>query len=465
MRKLLLFAFLAVNGFASAQIVNIPDPAFKARLLQYGTALDANEDGEIQVSEASSFTLPLSLGASYSNPGEITDVTGIEAFTNITQFYADYNEITLMDLSSNVMLEEVVAGYNNLTSINVSNCPNLTTLTCYNNQLTAIDVSNCTNLTDLKVNHNLLESIDVSGNVNLEKLWASNNSLTAIDVSNNTALIQLEVSYNNLTNLDITNNTLISLFSCNGNQLTSLDITNNQYITSLLCGDNNISELDVSNNPNITEIACHENNLSTIDLSQVPNLITLTCAQNPFISLDFSNNPLLHTLTIAQTTIPELDLSNNPALTVLYCISNYDLTYINLKSGSNENISLEYSGFGWSSALETVCIDDINSPLANFIQSEVTHFVEFTETCTDTASTDSFAENKFTVYPNPAYNELYINSPNAIQNTGIYNMLGQEVLTARGNTVIDISGLSSGTYLVKVTDNQGNSSVQRILKK
>ena len=48
--KNLFFFLLFLTGITNAQIVNIPDANFKAALIAYG--VDANNDGQIQVSEA-----------------------------------------------------------------------------------------------------------------------------------------------------------------------------------------------------------------------------------------------------------------------------------------------------------------------------------------------------------------------------------------------------------------------------
>ncbi|WP_372473503.1 hypothetical protein AB4865_11845 [Capnocytophaga sp. ARDL2] len=56
MKKILFL--VAAMGFAttsSAQIVNIPDFAFKQRLLDHNPVIDTNGDGEIQVSEAEAY--------------------------------------------------------------------------------------------------------------------------------------------------------------------------------------------------------------------------------------------------------------------------------------------------------------------------------------------------------------------------------------------------------------------------
>ncbi|MGK4568463.1 DUF7619 domain-containing protein [Flavobacterium sp. 3HN19-14] len=134
----LLFAFEA-----NAQIVNIPDTNFKTKLLSasannnvafiisladYGP-IDANQDGEIQVSEAMDVrTLTV------TNAG-ITSLTGIEKFGNLLRLLCSSNSITTFDASVLPHLIAFVAANNNFTSLdfsatdvtefNLSNNPNI----------------------------------------------------------------------------------------------------------------------------------------------------------------------------------------------------------------------------------------------------------------------------------------------------------------------------------------------------
>jgi hypothetical protein len=67
---------------------------------------------------------------------------------------------------------------------------------------------------------------------------------------------------------------------------------------------------------------------------------------------------------------------------------------------------------------------------------------------------DHFNLTKLIVYPNPVKDVLKVSFDNEITAVAIYNVLGQEVMakalhTTEGN--IDVSALTSGTYIVKVT--------------
>jgi len=70
------------------------------------------------------------------------------------------------------------------------------------------------------------------------------------------------------------------------------------------------------------------------------------------------------------------------------------------------------------------------------------------------------------IFPNPANNNLYISTKNAIQDIVIYNSLGQVVITASPNANdvnIDIAKLSNGFYTVKSSIN-GVDSFNKIIK-
>ena len=78
MKKLLLI-LLCFPMIGFGQNVYIPDAIFKAYLVG-NTAINTNGDTEIQVSEATAFN-----GAISCSFMGISDLTGIEAFTNLTE--------------------------------------------------------------------------------------------------------------------------------------------------------------------------------------------------------------------------------------------------------------------------------------------------------------------------------------------------------------------------------------------
>jgi len=215
------------------QNVNIPDAQFKAYLVG-NTAINTNGDTEIQLSEANAFNG--TINCSYLN---ISDLTGIETFTALTELECFANQLTILDVSQNSALTYLNCNYNQLTSLDVSNNTALTYLYCEPagifNQLTSLDISNNINLNTLICPNNQISSLDVSQNTALTSLSCSNNQLDSLDVSNNTNLVWLDCNNNQLTSLDIRNgnNTNIIFFKCESNpNLYCVNVDNPTWSTS-----------------------------------------------------------------------------------------------------------------------------------------------------------------------------------------------------------------------------------------
>ncbi len=312
MKNLLLLILLLTVASINAQIVSIPDPNFKNALLNYNPPIDLNNDNEIQVSEAENVTTLLSL--SFEN---ISDLTGIEAFVNLTQIRMQSNPITSVDLSANTLL----------TSFDAWNCP--------------------------------LNSINVSNNTLLETLVFTNGTVDNIDLSNNNALIILRCDNNDLSELDVSNMPSLSTLGCSGNNITTLDVTNNTQLMSLDCSSNNIMMFDFSNNSNIE---------------------TLRIGNNPITEIDLSNNDNIFELHCDNTLISELDLSNMSSLGWMVSYNNPNLTYINLQNGNNDNYIVGEGPLEDLPNLQLVCIDDLTTTFAEDI-NQTGHPVTFTDDC------------------------------------------------------------------------------------
>src|SRR5690554_3936063 len=82
-------------------------------------------------------------------------------------------------------------------------------------------------------------------------------------------------------------------------------------------------------------------------------------------------------------------------------------------------------------------------------------------------SLEDYGLTGFTYFPNPVNNTLSLRGVKDIQNVAVYNMLGQEVLRTAPNTVnsdLDMSGLQSGTYFVKVMIENTTKTIKVIKK-
>ena len=196
MKKIYLL-FLFVTGLLQAQIVNIPDANFKAKLLAASslnytastedinntggvttyTSIDTNNDGEIQVSEALAIKY-LNVGPYQTSNSNITSLIGIEVFLNLQALNCENGRLVNLDVSDLTNLKRLKCNGNFfLASLDVSNLTNLEYLDCSNNQLTILNVSDATNIQYLNCSNNQLLSLDVSNLANLETLYCSNNFL------------------------------------------------------------------------------------------------------------------------------------------------------------------------------------------------------------------------------------------------------------------------------------------------
>ena len=68
------------------------------------------------------------------------------------------------------------------------------------------------------------------------------------------------------------------------------------------------------------------------------------------------------------------------------------------------------------------------------------------------------------LYPNPTTSILNIEMTQNLKQVSIYSVLGVEVLRSQ-NEIIDVSGLSTGIFLIKIEDDNGNVSTKRFVKK
>ena len=230
--KTLLLILLLVPMMSFGQNVYIPDAQFKNYLVG-NTAINTNSDGEIQVSEASAFSGTINCG--WQN---ISDLSGIEAFTSLTELYCASNQLTSLDVSSNIALTDLNCNNNQLTSLNVSVATALNVLSCYDNQLTSLDVSNNTALTEFYCGSNQLTSLDVSSNTALTVLYCYDNQLECLNVQNG-------------------NNTTFNYFSAFANpNLTCIEVDDENYSTANWSGTNIDSQTSFSTDCNNACSAC-----------------------------------------------------------------------------------------------------------------------------------------------------------------------------------------------------------------
>ncbi len=319
-------------GFDVNCVLNIPNTNFKNALLAHNPVIDTNDDDEIQVSEATSFSGALEL--SYKS---ITNLAGLEGFGKISTLSINGNTISELDLSLHPFISQFSAEYCGLTDLDVSQNAYLKSLYLSTNALTTLDLSNNSQLTTLYIYNNDLTGLDLSQNDNLSTLYCQGNELTTLSLSTEATLLVLDYGRNPLTGtFDFTPHTSLITLGCDGGEFTSLDVSMLPNLRSLNCNNNLLTELDLSANPDIFSLSAFNNQLTTFDPSGLPLLSQLNLGDNLLTTLDLSNSPALQTVQLPNNSLISLDFSNGNALNYLDCRNN-KLTSLNINVGKNVN--------------------------------------------------------------------------------------------------------------------------------
>ena len=236
----------------------------------------------------------------------ISDLTGIEYFTELTYLNCSNNSLTSLDLSNNTKLLTLHCFNNQLTALNIKYNIEYMDVYCYGNKLN--DPSNVTYLLNHLPSHggtlyfykdetptgNWL--LPVSVTIFKRNNWAvkkANNNGGWEDYEGEDAIALQWIRDENFRNwiaeqsygqdgwiipAEIAEVTVIEVpdmkikslkgieyftaleeLNCNNNELTELDISKNTALTELNCGSNQLKSLDVSKNTALTYLYCYGN--------------------------------------------------------------------------------------------------------------------------------------------------------------------------------------------------------------
>ncbi|WMI65334.1 T9SS type A sorting domain-containing protein [Aestuariibaculum sp. YM273] len=341
-KTLLLFTTYLCIGVSAvfAQNVNIPDANFKAFLV--GNA-SINTDGntEISLAEAQAFT-----GELLINGLSISDLTGIEAFVNITR----------LDCYSN-----------NLTALDVSNNLALTRLHCADNQIETLDISANTLITDIQCHNNgVLYQLNIANgnNFNINWMKAYGNSLSCIQIDAGiTPPAEAGIYSQGWTK----GNSAFYSYDCAAlNQIVTIPDAN---FKSFLVNDssinlNNDSEITMAEAQVTTELIM--NGLGISDLTGIEaftNLTRLDVPNNSITTIDVSNNLSLTRLHVAANNLTSLDIRLNTSITEIFCYDNSQLETLLISNGNNSNFN--YMKAYSNPNLTCIQVDNGFSPPAN----------------------------------------------------------------------------------------------------
>ncbi|EKB61675.1 T9SS type A sorting domain-containing protein [Bergeyella zoohelcum] len=439
MKRLLCFLGAVVFSATTyaqvgTNIVNIPDANFKNALIAKG--VDTNSDNEISYGEAAVVThLDVS-------DKQILNLTGIEAFTNLTFLNCGKNKLFSLDISNNTALTTLVCFANFISDLDVTNQLALTELICKDNKLTSLNVSNNTALTKLYSEKNKLTSLDVSNNTHLTELFVDDNLLTALDVSQNTALTSLRCRKNQLTSLNLGQNSALKYLFCSENQLTSLDVSNSPALESLICGDNLLTTIDVSNNPQLTVLSVEKNQLTDVNIGNNTLLQDLKCSHNNIQGLDITPNNQLKRLEITHNQLTLLNLANgnNIILKQMLAKNNPSLTCIQKDAGFTPLLPYPTPRGTWQKDPTASYSDNCNYP---------------------TASTQEVTSTHYLTAVSPMGDTLILKGDAKVEKVEIYSTAGQLVKVLLDHDR-DVSALSKGVYFLKITTDKGVETIKVI---
>ena len=341
-KTLLLFTTYLCLGVSAifAQNVNIPDANFKAYLVG-NASINTNSDNEISVAEAQAFT-----GELLINGLSISDLTGIEAFVNITR----------LDCYSN-----------NLTSLDVSNNLALTRLHCAANQIETLDISANSLITDIQCHNNgVLNQLNIANgnNVNINWMKAYGNSLSCIQID---AGITPPAEAGLYSQGWTKGNSAFYSDDCAAlNQIVNIPDTN---FKSFLVNDssinlNNDSEITVAEAQATTELIM--NGIGIADLTGIEaftNLTRLDVPNNSLTTIDVSNNLSLTRLHVAANNLTSLDIRLNTSINEIFCYNNSQLETLLISNGNNSNFN--YMKAYSNPSLYCIEVDNGFSPPAN----------------------------------------------------------------------------------------------------
>ncbi|MFC0777246.1 T9SS type A sorting domain-containing protein [Flavobacterium sp. HJSW_4] len=354
---------LALCFFSSlnAQIINIPDANFKAKLLQAdidnsismnddGTSqkIDKNNDGEIQESEA---LLISSLDIRKSN---ISSLEGIQGFKNLLFLECSDNKIATLNLTGLNNLQVISCDRNNLISLNVQQLTKLKTISCWTNKLTELNLDGVSGLQYLECSENMITSLDLMQCPDLINLGFYKNKISNLDLSTFSKLENLFCGYNELVDLDLSSSINMKTLHCDNNKLTNLKLAVTDKLWQLGYDHNFLSDLDVTHLSGLLVLLCTSNKITKLNLKGLEKLQYLDCYNNEIDKLNLSEVPDLTFLNSSGNLLTEIDATKSSKLQNFYCNDNPLLKTVFLKNGSIET-DLDFSN---NPKLEYICADD-----------------------------------------------------------------------------------------------------------
>lgn len=456
-----LFAFKC----AEAQYVNIPDGNFLLWLDNSsvsGCIVGSQLDTTCQALLSDTIVICRS--------SEISDLDGIQYFKSLRYLDCSINSLTslpplpdsliMLDCSSNQLLhlpalpnsvERLYCAANQLLNLPVLSSE-LRSLYCNGNQLDSLP-SFPSNLDTLNCFYNSITYLP-SFPATLIFLNCQQNQITTLP--NGVSLKYIDCDYNAIVTLGIYDS--LQQLNCDNNQIQRLPVLPNS-LAFLSCDNNNIDSIIYLPN-SINELSCNFNQLKSLGSRLPDSLEVLSCGNNlltvlpalPKALTNFScNNNLVTAIPELPDSMENLACNNNPNL---QCLPK--LTRINYLFFDSTAIT----------CLPNYGDVTTSTPPLNGVPLCVT---DNQNGCPVYTGITEIKPGTIKIYPNPAneYINIDINSDIVGIQLSIMDDLGNELMKYRvlnTETQIPVSSLANGFYFVKITDAEGRTSVDKMVK-
>lgn len=237
-------------GEGEEPVLSFADIAFKNKLLEsdldsevatstigYNIKIDANDDGEIQVSEAE-FVSRLTF-----NGSDIVSIEGVEGFPNLEWLVFSQTSVTAVEFSEMTSLKLLAFTFSSVTSVDLSMLVSLETLQCPSNHLTSL-TNLPPNLTYLDCGNNPLETLDLTGVDKLQDFICYDTALSTLTFADKPYLEGMTIGFAPLTSVHFENLVSLKYVALEYTPVTEIDfsgvpslevaeITNNEQLTSI----------------------------------------------------------------------------------------------------------------------------------------------------------------------------------------------------------------------------------------
>lgn len=181
---------------------------------------------------------------------------------------------------------------------------------------------------------------------------------------------------------------------------------------------------------------------------------------SPSLSFDISDNTL--TLSNTSTTVSNsntsIDRVYNFSNTTNQYSGNLSITYedLELNGAAESDLNIEIENSVWTQFTPSIVDETLNIVTYNSLSN--TPLKSITAASSSVLNIDTNDILNLKTYPNPTENFINLSVNHSNYSIYIYDILGGKILETFETKKIDISNLETGTYFMKITNLNNNST-------